>query len=272
MPPPPNAPTSPKAMRRAHSFTARPSTNATPPAHSNDAVPLTRRASAPDGDVSMGNASESAAETTALSLAAVPETPTETPIPQLRSVAPAIFVPVAKLFPDDTVFERFASLEETDRAEYMRQALTRNDKHTAAVRGNLLALFRRENARIMQAMRAAELSESAVSSSPSSPHERQLARQKGWMATDADMERMIASMAAPAPAPPPKLTQHEQVAQILSGKPRKDAAAAADVIGDVPEPSFMHRAGAQGWPNKVSVRPCSYAPCVTRCTTPAHSH
>ncbi|KAJ6783717.1 hypothetical protein PWT90_05467 [Aphanocladium album] len=253
MPPPPNAPTSPKAMSRARSFAARSSANAASPITRNDRAPLMRRASAPDGDAISSHVSTLAAtpSITALCTPDPASAPAEPPIPPLRTLASAIFVPVAKLFPDDDVFEQSAALAETDRAEHMRQALIRSDKHAAAVRGNLLALFRRENARIMQAMCAEELAQRDVVVSDREAHERQLARQSGWTATDADMERMLASMAAPAPAPPPKLNQREQVAQILSGRPRR-AEVPPDAIGDVPEPSFTHRAAAS--PRELAAR------------------
>lgn len=93
--------------------------------------------------------------------APTPTTPTMTApaeplIPRLRSLTPAIFVPVEKLFPGEAALVRSAELAETDRAEHMRQALSRCDRHAAAVRGNILTLFRRENARLMQKMRLDE--------------------------------------------------------------------------------------------------------------------
>lgn len=184
----------------------------------------------------MGNTTteKPALPTTAASTTLATETPP--PIPRLVSLAPAIFVPVNKILPNEEALEQFASLAATDRAEHMRQALARSDKHASAVRGNLLTLFRREHMRVLQAIQAEE--------PPRHEHmrDRQDHEQHGWTASPADLERMIASMAAPAPAPPPRPDPQAQVVQIIQGKggaaAKRDA---GDPIGDVPEPSFTHR-------------------------------
>ncbi|KAJ4158494.1 uncharacterized protein LMH87_009017 [Akanthomyces muscarius] len=255
MPPPAAAPTSPKAMRRAHSFSSLgAAAKAASPRQQNENLPG-RRASATDGDVLMGNTFEQPPPTTASSTTPTAVTgPTkEQPIPRLRSIAPAFFVPVSKILPSsEEALQRSLSLATTDRAEHMRQALSRSDKHAAAVRGNLLALFRRENARLLQSMRADEQAFQRDIHDEREDYEQHLAQRKGWSASPADLDRMIASMAAPAPPAPPPLDPHAQVAQILQGKGGAFASKRDDVIGDVPEPSFAHRAAAS--PRELAAR------------------
>lgn len=202
----------------------------------------------------MGNTSQQPPPTAASSTTPPAAVAGESPIPRLRSLAPAFFVPVAKILPcTDEALQQSLSLAATDRAEHMRQALSRSDRHAAAVRGNLLALFRRENARLLQSMRAEEQVFQRDMGDDREDYEQHLAQRHGWSASPADLDRMIASMAAPAPPAPPPLDPRAQVAQILQGK---GAAAPAgrrdDVIGDVPEPSFMHRAAAS--PRELAAR------------------
>lgn len=255
MPPPPGTPTSPKGVPRApFSFlygTAAAAGSKAASASRQDArapPPPPRRAS--DGDVIMSNTSEPPTTTTPatapLEAAAAAGEP---PIPILLTLAPAIFVPVDKIIPSEESLQRSLALAETDRAEHMRQAMSRCDRHAAAVRGNLLALFRRENARLMQVAIADEAAQEPV---PGLRDDRE-GSGNGWSASPADLERMLANMAAPAPAPPPPPPARPQIVQILqqgSGKGvRRDA---GDVIGDVPEPSFAHRPAVS--PRAVAAR------------------
>lgn len=198
-------------------------------------------ASEADDDIEVTNAEE-------------PTTPTaaEAPIPRLRSIAPAIFVPISKLFPSEDALRESAQLEKTDRVEHMRQSLSRGDKHAAAVRGNMLALFRRESARIMQDMRREEPEFLAESGLDRESYRCQLREQHGWSASPRDLDQMIANMAAAAPtASARKATP--SVAEILRGQ-TKDTYVTDDVIKSAPEPSFSHRSVAT--PRELAAREC----------------
>ncbi|XWW98654.1 hypothetical protein V2A60_006655 [Cordyceps javanica] len=251
MPPPPGTPTSPRAMRRAsQSFPIGIAPKAVSPAKQDESNHPGRRASQADEDVVMSNTSseQPAQPPTA---ATCPTVAAEAPIPRLRSLVPAIFVPVSKILPSEESMRRSAALAETDRAEHMRQALARCDRHAAAVRANILTLFRRESARLMrQAVRdeerAAAVQGVAVRESLHHHHQQRRAA-GGWSASSADLECMLANMAAPAPAPPPLRTSVAQILQGGSGKRN-----AGDAIGDVPEPSFTHRAAAT--PRQLAAR------------------
>ncbi|KAM3483405.1 hypothetical protein MY8738_003233 [Beauveria namnaoensis] len=259
-PPPPGAPTSPKAMRcaRSPSSSAKRRPRSPSPGKRNVDRGSSRRGSVSDdadADVVMGNTSEqppttayAAAATAATVAAAAAEAQ---PIPRLRSIAPAIFVPVANVMPSEEHLQKFAALAETNRVEHMRQALSQCDRHAAAVRVNFLTLFRRETARLMQ------LAAAAAAKEPPSAQKQQGERRDGWSATEADLERMLASMATPAPPTQQPAPQSRSVAQILSsgsgsgsgGGLRQDP---RDVIGDVQEPSFKHRPAAS--PRELAAR------------------
>ncbi|TQV97604.1 endozepine-like protein [Cordyceps javanica] len=256
MPPPPGTPTSPRAMRRAsQSFPIGIAPKAVSPAKQDESNHPGRRASQADEDVVMSNTSseQPAQPPTAATCSTVTA---EAPIPRLRSLVPAIFVPVSKILPSEESMRRSAALAETDRAEHMRQALARCDRHAAAVRANILTLFRRESARLMrQAVRdeerAAAVQGVAVRESHHHHHHHHHQQRRdagGWSASSADLECMLANMAAPAPAPPPPRTS---VAQILQGR-SSSRRGAGDAIGDVPEPSFTHRAAAT--PRQLAAR------------------
>ncbi|KAM3540819.1 hypothetical protein ARSEF1564_006235 [Beauveria bassiana] len=260
-PPPPGAPTSPKAMRcaRSPSSSAKRRPRSPSPGKRNVDRGSSRRGSVSDdadADVVMGNTSEQppttayAAAATAATVAAAAAAAAAAeaqPIPRLRSIAPAIFVPVANVMPSEEHLQKFAALAETNRVEHMRQALSQCNRHAAAVRVNFLTLFRRETARLMQLAAAA-----AAKEPPSAQKQQQQGeRRGGWSATEADLERMLVSMATPAPPAQQPAPQSRSVAQILSsgsgsgsgsgGGLRQDP---RDVIGDVQEPSFKHRPAA----------------------------
>ncbi|KAM3564559.1 hypothetical protein ARSEF4850_001805 [Beauveria asiatica] len=241
------APTLPKAMRRAHSPSSSAKQPPRPPSPSKRNVD---RGSVPDADadVVMGNTSEQPPTTAYGATAAAAAAAAEgQPIPPLRSIAPAIFVPVANMMPSEEKLQRFAALAETNRAEHMRQALSQCNRHAAAVRVNILMLFRRETARLMQ--------QAAAQEPPSAQQQPQGERRRGWSATEADLERMFASMAAPAPPAQQPAPRSRSVAQILKsgsgsrGGLRQDP---RDVIGDVQEPSFKHRQAAS--PRELATR------------------
>ncbi|OAA59433.1 hypothetical protein ISF_06368 [Cordyceps fumosorosea ARSEF 2679] len=255
MPPPPGTPTEPRSMRGAQpSFPlSNPSSHANSPGkrdrndsfgHRTDRPPAT----ATDGDVIMGNTSE------AQRMPPPPRPPTtalaaEPPIPRLRSLAPAIFVPISKILPSEEAMEEFVALARTDRVAHMRKALEQCDRHAAAVRGNIPALFRREDARLMQVARAEDAAAGYGREDPR--YDPQMRHGVSWWpASKADMERMIANMAAPAPPPPPpppaKLSSSDVVAKVLHAERGRSGSrggthAPGDVIGHVPEPSFTHR-------------------------------
>ncbi|KAM3442678.1 hypothetical protein NHJ13734_002246 [Beauveria thailandica] len=241
------APTLPKAMRRAHSPSSSAKQRPQPPSPSKRNVD---RGSVPDADadVVMGNTSEQPPTTAYAATAAAAAAAAEAqPIPPLRSIAPAIFVPVANMMPSEEKLQRFAALADTNRAEHMRQALSQCNRHAAAVRVNILMLFRRETARLMQ--------QAAAQEPPSAQQQPQGERRGGWSATEADLERMFASMAAPAPPAQQPAPRSRSVAQILKsgsgsgGGLRQDP---RDVIGDVQEPSFKHRQAAS--PRELATR------------------
>ncbi|KAM3475217.1 hypothetical protein MY5147_003878 [Beauveria neobassiana] len=262
-PPPPGAPTSPKAMRRARSpsSSAKRRPRSPSPGKRNVGRGSSRRGSVSDdadADVVMGNTSEQppatayeAAATAATVAAAAAAAEAQPIIPRLRSIAPAIFVPVANVMPSEEHLQKFAALAETNRVEHMRQALSQCNRHAAAVRVNFLTLFRRETARLMQ------LAAAAAAKEPPSAQKQQGERRGGWSATEADLERMLASMATPAPPAQQPAPQSRSVAQILSsgsgsgsgGGLRQDP---RDVIGDVQEPSFKHRPAAS--PRELAAR------------------
>ncbi|EJP65590.1 endozepine-like protein [Beauveria bassiana ARSEF 2860] len=264
-PPPPGAPTSPKAMRRARSPSS--STKRRPrspsPGKRNVDRGSSRRGSVSDdadADVVMGNTSEqppttayAAAATAATVAAAAAAAEAQPIIPRLRSIAPAIFVPVANVMPSEEHLQKFAALAETNRVEHMRQALSQCNRHAAAVRVNFLTLFRRETARLMQLAAAA-----AAKEPPSAQKQQQQGeRRGGWSATEADLERMLASMATPGPPTQQPAPQSRSVAQILSGGSGSGSGGGLrqdprDVIGDVQEPSFKHRPAAS--PRELAAR------------------
>ncbi|KAF1733021.1 hypothetical protein CRV24_006917 [Beauveria bassiana] len=265
-PPPPGAPTSPKAMRRARSPSS--STKRRPrspsPGKRNVDRGSSRRGSVSDdadADVVMGNTSEQppttayAAAATAATVAAAAAAAAEAQpiIPRLRSIAPAIFVPVANVMPSEEHLQKFAALAETNRVEHMRQALSQCNRHAAAVRVNFLTLFRRETARLMQLAAAA-----AAKEPPSAQKQQQQGeRRGGWSATEAELERMLASMATPGPPTQQPAPQSRSVAQILSGGSGSGSGGGLrqdprDVIGDVQEPSFKHRPAAS--PRELAAR------------------
>ncbi|KAM3438504.1 hypothetical protein MY4824_003284 [Beauveria thailandica] len=232
-------------MRRAHSPSSSAKQPPRPPSPSKRNVD---RGSVPgaDADVVMGNTSEQP-PTTAYAATAAAAAAEAQPIPPLRSIAPAIFVPVANVMPSEENLQRFAALADTNRAEHMRQALSQCNRHAAAVRVNILMLFRRETARLMQ--------QAAAQEPPSAQRQPQGERRRGWSATEADLERMFASMAAPAPPAQQPAPRSRSVAQILKsgsgsgGGLKQDP---RDVIGDVQEPSFKHRQAAS--PRELATR------------------
>ncbi|KAM3499343.1 hypothetical protein MY10362_007394 [Beauveria mimosiformis] len=243
---PTGAPTLPKAMRRAHSPSSSAKQHPRPPSPGKRNVDRgsSRRSSVPDADadVVMGNTSEQPPTTAYAATAAAAAAETQ-PIPRLRSIAPAIFVPVANLMPSEENLRRFAALAETNRVEHMRQALSQCNRHAAAVRANILMLFRRETARLMQQAGAQE----PPSAQQQQQQQQQGERRGGWSATEEDLERMLASMATPAPPAQQPAPQSRSVAQILKsgsgsgGGLRQDP---RDAIGDVQKPSFKHRPAA----------------------------
>ena len=124
----------------------------------------------------------------------------EKPIPPLTSIAPAIFVPIttdltAPFTPPPT------------RADRLRAIIASQEAHSSQVRSNLCSLFEQESARIMQLSRtqeplflsergltAAEYDKALQQSQHNNSKQQQLSR--GWRATPADIDGMIANMSA----------------------------------------------------------------------------
>lgn len=123
----------------------------------------------------------------------------EEPIPALTSIAPAIFVPIttdltAPFTPPPT------------RPDRLRAILSNQETHAAQVRSNLCSLFERETARIMQVSREQEPLFLAERGLTARDYDRTLLQppsqspQRGWRASPADLDSMVANMAAQQPA------------------------------------------------------------------------